>query len=233
MILSAENLSKSYRDGELIVRAANNISFEVKRKTKLALLGRSGSGKSTLMHLLAGMDRPTSGTVRLDSIDYSKLSRNEIADLRLRRIGMVYQSFQLLPGRTSFENIELPLILAGISPRIRRDQVSSALRDVRMEHRARHKPTQLSGGEQQRVAIARAIVHQPMILFADEPTGNLDVENSQIVIDLLKTINSRKEMTMVMITHDEDLAHQFADRIIRMESGAVISDSSRTECRSL
>lgn len=233
MILSAESLSKSYRDGESIVRAANNISFEVERKTKLALLGRSGSGKSTLMHLLAGMDRPTSGTVRLDSIDYSKLSRNEIADLRLRRIGMVYQSFQLLPGRTAFENIELPLILAGVSPRIRRDQVSSALRDVRMEHRARHKPTQLSGGEQQRVAIARAIVHQPTILFADEPTGNLDVENSQIVIDLLKAINSQKEMTMVMITHDENLAHQFADRIIRMESGAIISDSSRTECGSL
>ena len=197
-----------------------NVSFQVEDGETVAIVGPSGSGKTTLLGLLAGLDRPTSGTVRIDGTDLGALSEDERARLRREKIGFVFQSFQLIPTLTARENVEVPLELRGVSAGAR---AGDLLARVGLAGREHHYPTQLSGGEQQRVAIARAFIHQPSILFADEPTGNLDAATGGRVVELLMELNREQGTTLVLVTHDMELAGR-ARRVIRLSDGAVVSD---------
>ena len=197
-----------------------NVSFRVEPGETVAIVGPSGSGKTTLLGLLAGLDRPSSGTVRLDDVDLGALSEDARARLRRERIGFVFQSFQLIPTLTARENVEVPLELRGDPAGARAHDLLSRVGLAGREH---HYPAQLSGGEQQRVAIARAFIHQPSILFADEPTGNLDAATGARVIELLMELNRERGTTLVLVTHDMELAGR-ARRIIRLSDGRVVSD---------
>jgi putative ABC transport system ATP-binding protein len=219
-VLIVENLRKSYRSGAQQLAAVKNVSFSVADGETVAIVGPSGSGKTTLLGLLAGLDRPTSGIVSLDATDLGKLSEDERARLRREKIGFVFQSFQLIPTLTARENVEVPLELRGAATGNRAREL---LERVGLAGREHHYPTQLSGGEQQRVAIARAFIHQPSILFADEPTGNLDAATGARVIDLLMELNREQGTTLVLVTHDADLAAR-ARRVIRLADGVVVSD---------
>jgi putative ABC transport system ATP-binding protein len=219
-VLIVENLSKSYRSGGQQLAAVRNVSFRVDPGETVAIVGPSGSGKTTLLGLLAGLDAPTSGAVRLDGTELGALSEDERARLRRERIGFVFQSFQLIPTLTARENVEVPLELRGESAGDRADEL---LARVGLEGRGHHFPAQLSGGEQQRVAIARAFVHRPSILFADEPTGNLDAATGARVIELLTELNRELGTTLVLVTHDMELAAR-TRRVIRLADGVVVSD---------
>jgi putative ABC transport system ATP-binding protein len=219
-VLIVDDLSKSYRSGGQQLSAVTNVSFRVDAGETVAIVGPSGSGKTTLLGLLAGLDRPSGGTVRIDGTDLGALSEDERARLRRERIGFVFQSFQLIPTLTARENVEVPLQLRGEGSAGRADELLSR---VGLGGRGHHFPAQLSGGEQQRVAIARAFVHSPQILFADEPTGNLDAATGQRVIDLLMELNREVGTTLVLVTHDSDLAAR-ARRVIRLADGRVVSD---------
>jgi putative ABC transport system ATP-binding protein len=219
-VLIVEDLSKTYRSGEQQLAAVTNVTFRVEAGETVAIVGPSGSGKTTLLGLLAGLDRPSGGAVRLDGTDIGALSEDGRARLRRERIGFVFQSFQLIPTLTARENVEVPLQLRGERAGGRADEL---LERVGLGGRGHHFPTQLSGGEQQRVAIARAFVHGPQILFADEPTGNLDAATGQRVIDLLMELNRELGTTLVLVTHDLDLAAR-AGRVIRLADGRVVSD---------
>ena len=219
-MLIAEDLSKSYRSGGEQLAAVTNVSFQVDSGETVAIVGPSGSGKTTLLGLLAGLDRPSGGTVRIDGTDLGALPEDGRAKLRRERIGFVFQSFQLIPTLTARENVEVPLQLRGESSNGRADEL---LDRVGLGGRGHHFPSQLSGGEQQRVAIARAFVHRPSILFADEPTGNLDGATGQRVIELLMELNRELGTTLVLVTHDLELAGR-ARRIIRLADGRVVSD---------
>jgi putative ABC transport system ATP-binding protein len=218
-ILRCESLSKTYLSGGRAVTALDGITFDLEAGGFLALLGPSGSGKTTLLGLLAGLDRPTSGHVVLDGQDLGRLTEDERARLRREKIGFVFQSFHLIPTLTARENVEVPLELRGESGR----GAALALLDrVGLADRGHHYPAQLSGGEQQRVALARAFVHRPAVLFADEPTGNLDGANGAIVIGLMTELNRELGTTLVLVTHDQDLAGR-ARRIIRLSHGTRVS----------
>jgi putative ABC transport system ATP-binding protein len=219
-VLIVENLSKTYRSGGGQLAAVRNVSFRVDAGETVAIVGPSGSGKTTLLGLLAGLDRPSEGRVLLDGTDIGALSEDGRARLRRERIGFVFQSFQLIPTLTARENVEVPLQLRGASSSGRADEL---LGRVGLGGRGHHFPAQLSGGEQQRVAIARAFVHQPAVLFADEPTGNLDAATGQRVIDLLMELNRELGTTLVLVTHDADLAAR-ARRVIRLADGVVVAD---------
>jgi putative ABC transport system ATP-binding protein len=219
-VLIVENLSKQYRSGGQQLAAVKNVSFQVEPGETVAIVGPSGSGKTTLLGLLAGLDRPTSGTVRLDGTDMGALSEDARARLRRERIGFVFQSFQLIPTLTARENVEVPLELRGEGSGDRADDL---LARVGLGGRGHHFPSQLSGGEQQRVAIARAFVHRPSILFADEPTGNLDAATGGRIIELLTELNREIGTTLVLVTHDMDLAAR-TRRVIRLADGVVVSD---------
>ncbi|HEU4456156.1 MAG TPA: ABC transporter ATP-binding protein [Longimicrobium sp.] len=219
-MLIVENLSKQYRSGGQQLAAVRNVSFQVEPGETVAIVGPSGSGKTTLLGLLAGLDRPTSGTVRLDGTDMGVLSEDDRARLRRERIGFVFQSFQLIPTLTARENVEVPLELRGEGSGDRADDL---LARVGLGGRGHHFPAQLSGGEQQRVAIARAFVHRPSILFADEPTGNLDAATGGRIIELLTELNRELGTTLVLVTHDMDLAAR-TRRVIRLADGVVVSD---------
>jgi putative ABC transport system ATP-binding protein len=219
-VLIVENLSKQYRSGGQQLAAVRDVSFQVEPGETVAIVGPSGSGKTTLLGLLAGLDRPTSGTVRLDGTDMGSLSEDARARLRRERIGFVFQSFQLIPTLTARENVEVPLELRGEGSGDRADDL---LARVGLGGRGHHFPTQLSGGEQQRVAIARAFVHRPSILFADEPTGNLDAATGGRIIELLTELNREIGTTLVLVTHDMDLAAR-TRRVIRLADGVVVSD---------
>jgi len=212
--------------GESVIRAVDNVSVTVPTGEFLALLGSSGSGKSTLLNLIAGLDRPSSGSVMAHGQDLSKMSSLEVARYRRQTVGMVFQSFNLLPRMTLEENVELPLRLAEVDRSERSTRVREALQRVGLEKRIGHRPSELSGGEQQRTAIARALVNRPKILLADEPTGNLDSATGESILSLLREIQQNLGMTIVMVTHERILAERFADRLAVMGDGKLLSNGA-------
>ncbi|HHU19718.1 MAG TPA: ABC transporter ATP-binding protein [Bacilli bacterium] len=220
-ILKIENLSKIYGKGETAVKALDNVSFTVQKGEFVAIIGPSGSGKSTLLHLLGGVDRPTSGKVFIDNTDIYDLDETQLAIFRRRQIGLIYQFYNLIPVLTVEENITLPILLDG--QKVDQNHYSQVVDTLGLEERMGHLPNQLSGGQQQRVSIGRALINNPAIILADEPTGNLDSENSKEIIDLLKLFNKTYNQTLVMITHDERIALQ-ADRIITIKDGQIAKD---------
>jgi len=224
--IQLDRVSRHYAMGETSVRAVNELSLSVPKNEFLALLGSSGSGKSTLLNLIAGLDRPTSGSIVALGQNIASLSPLDLARYRCNTIGMIFQSFNLLPRMTLEENIELPLRLAEVDRAERPARVREALERVRLTHRLGHRPTELSGGEQQRVAIARALVNRPKILLADEPTGNLDSATGEAILTLLRELQSQLGMTIVMVTHERPLAEQFADRLAIMGDGKLLSTTS-------
>jgi len=215
---------KEWTAGPTPVRALRGVTLEVRHGERLVLLGKSGSGKSTLLHLLAGLDRPTSGRIEVEGQELTALSGAELARYRLETVGMVFQSFHLVPWRTAVDNVSLPLVFAGMPSSLRLEMAERALLAVGLGHRLHHRPGELSGGEQQRVAIARALVNRPQLLLADEPTGNLDSENAAAVIDLLGAHVQDTGATLVLVTHDDDLARRIADRVLRLRDGQLVSD---------
>lgn len=223
-MLSCEALHHEYRSGGNRLSVLKNITFQLDSGGFLAIVGPSGSGKTTLLGLLAGLDRPTSGRVTLDGIDLGSLDEDDRARFRRQRVGFVFQAFQLIPTLTARENVQVPLELAGADDAgLRADEL---LQRVGMTDRTHHYPSQLSGGEQQRVAVARAFSTRPRILFADEPTGNLDAANGAIVIDTMTALNAEHGTTLILVTHDLELAG-LATRTIRLADGAIVSDTRK------
>lgn len=218
-VLYAENLKKYYGSGESLVKALDGVSLKVERGEFVAIVGTSGSGKSTLLHMLGGLDRPTGGRVIVDDKDISRLKEDALCVFRRRKIGFVFQSYNLVPVLNVYENIVLPVELDG--GRADQNYVNQVIALLGLEQKLNNLPSQLSGGQQQRVAIARALSSRPAILLCDEPTGNLDSKTSQDVLSLLKVTGERLGQTMVMITHNEEIA-QLADRIIRIEDGRIV-----------
>jgi putative ABC transport system ATP-binding protein len=210
--------------GGTTIRAVDGVSINVPEGEFVALLGSSGSGKSSLLNLIAGLDSPTSGSVISAGKDLATLSREELARYRRHTVGMVFQSFNLVPRMSVLENVELPLRFAEIERRKRNDLSTRALEKVGLGARLRHRPVELSGGEQQRVAIARALVNEPKLLLADEPTGNLDSRTGIEVMELLKSLNQSLRMTLVLVTHEQALAEKYVDRLISLADGKVVSD---------
>ena len=222
--IRAERVSRHYQMGSALIRAVDEVTLEAGAGEFLALLGTSGSGKSTLLNLMAGLDRPTSGAIMAQERNLSELSSIELARYRSLTVGMVFQSFNLLPRMTLEENVELPLRLAEVERGERAGRVREALERVGLGARASHRPSELSGGEQQRAALARALVNRPTILFADEPTGNLDSATGETIMQLLKEIQRTLGMTIVMVTHERALADRFANRIASLADGKLVSD---------
>lgn len=224
VLIETHDLARHYRVGPATVRALDGVSLQVARGELLAILGVSGSGKSTLLHLLGGLDTPTSGSVTVDGRHLGQLNAKGRAIYRRSSVGFVFQSFYLVPGLTAQQNVAIALTFQGVFGHRRRELAREAICRVGLENRAHHRPSQLSGGEQQRVALARAIVHRPPLLLADEPTGNLDRQGAQHVMDLVREIHQETSTTVIIVTHNEDMARQAADRIIRLTDGVVASD---------
>ena len=222
--IRTEQVSRHYVMGTALIRAVDDVTFEVRAREFLALQGSSGSGKSTLLNLMAGLDRPTSGAIFAQGRNLAEMSSLELARYRSRTVGMVFQAFNLLPRMTLEENVELPLRLAEVERGERAARVREALERVHLEQRLTHRPSELSGGEQQRAALARALVNRPTILFADEPTGNLDSATGEKIMHLLREINQSLGMTIVLVTHERALAKRFADRIAIVADGKLASD---------
>ncbi len=221
-ILEAQNVTREYQMKAETVRALADVSVSIERGEFVAVLGSSGSGKSTLLNLFGGLDRPTSGEIRFDGESLEPLSSQEMSRYRLRRVGMIFQSFNLIPTMTARENVSLALAFAGLSRSERRRRSLELLDRVGLSERANHLPSELSGGEQQRVSIARAIANEPQVLLADEPTGNLDSHRAAEVIGALDEMRLRDGKTIVLVTHDHELADKFATRVIRLKDGRVI-----------
>ena len=219
-VVMIRNLSKIYQQGEINVTALNNISLDIRLGEFLALMGPSGSGKSTLLHIIAGIDRPTNGQCIVQGIDVTRLNESELADWRNQNVGFVFQTFNLIPVLTAFENVELPLLLTRLASRERRKRVLTALELVGLADRARHLPKQLSGGQEQRAAIARALVTDPSLVVADEPTGNLDSQSAQDVLTILQALSRSAGKTVIMVTHDPKAA-AFGSRSIHLEKGEL------------
>jgi ABC-type lipoprotein export system ATPase subunit len=223
-ILEANNVTREYRMKAETVCALSEITVKIDRGEFVAILGTSGCGKSTLLNLFGGLDRPTAGEILFDGRSLAPLSAWEMSRYRLRRVGMIFQSFNLVPTMTARENVSLALAFAGLSKGERRKRTGELLERVGLSHRGDHRPSELSGGEQQRVAIARAIANEPQVLLADEPTGNLDSNRAAEVITLLDDMRKRDDKTIVMVTHDRELASRYATRIIRLKDGKVVED---------
>jgi putative ABC transport system ATP-binding protein len=224
----AEGVSRHYQMGSALIRAVEDVTLSVRAGEFLALLGSSGSGKSTLLNLMAGLDRPTSGTIFAQDRNLSEMNSLELARYRSRTVGMVFQSFNLLPRMTLEENVELPLRLAEVDRAERAKRVQEALEHVHLEKRLAHRPSELSGGEQQRAALARALVNRPAILFADEPTGNLDTVTGETILLLLQEIQQTLGMTIVLVTHERPLAERFAGRIVTLADGKLVSNGAKS-----
>ncbi len=223
-ILEAHNVTREYRMKAETVRALAGVSVAIERGEFVAVIGSSGSGKSTLLNLFGGLDRPTSGEILFDGESLAPLTSREMSRYRLRRVGMIFQTFNLIPTMTARENVSLALAFAGLSGSERRKRALELLDRVGLLQRASHLPSELSGGEQQRVAIARAIANQPQALLADEPTGNLDSHRAAEVIGVLDEMRKRDGKTVVLVTHDHELANKFATRVIRLKDGRVIEN---------
>ncbi len=226
-IIRLEAICKNYKVGLEVVRALRGINLTINKNEYVALMGPSGSGKSTLMNVLGCLDTPTSGRYFLNNNDVSKLSDNELADIRNKEIGFVFQTFNLLPRSTALDNVALPLVYAGRTRNERRERALEVLDQVGLSDRTHHKPNELSGGQRQRVAMARALVNNPSIILADEPTGNLDTKTSIEIMGLLQDIHDAGN-TIILVTHEEDIA-KHAHRIIRLRDGLVESDEKNTE----
>ncbi|MEM0096124.1 MAG: ABC transporter ATP-binding protein [Candidatus Bathyarchaeia archaeon] len=220
VILDVCEVKKSYRIGKVTVQALRGVSFCVEEGEFLAVLGPSGSGKSTLLHLIGCLDRPDEGEIIIEGRNVLKLSDDELADLRLKKIGFVFQFFNLLPRLTAFENVKLPLVLAGASEKESYEKAKELLELVGLGERLNHRPSELSGGEQQRVAIARALVNNPKLVLADEPTGNLDTKSGWEIVNLMRRLNEEMKQTFIVVTHDPQIA-EVADRIIYLRDGLI------------
>ena len=220
-ILKVENLCKTYGSGENEVHALDNVSFSVTKGEFIAIIGPSGSGKSTLLHILGGVDKPTSGKVYMDGNDVYAQNDEQLAIFRRRQVGLIYQFYNLIPVLDVTENITLPVLMDG--QQINNNRLNELLDILKLKGRENHLPNQLSGGQQQRVSIGRALMNAPAIVLADEPTGNLDSKNSQEIVELLKLSNQKYDQTLIIITHDENIALQ-ADRIIAIEDGRITRD---------
>ena len=221
-LIEVKNLVKVYRDGNTYFKALNGVSFSIQKGESVAIIGKSGSGKSTLMHLLAALDKPNEGEILINGQNIAKMKKRELNKLRNQTFGFVFQQFFMNPKDTVLQNVILPLKIAGVSSRKRKEIALKALESVELTDKAKNKASNLSGGQKQRVCVARAIVNSPKIIFADEPTGNLDSKTSAKVEDLLFGLNRKKGITLVIVTHDEALA-QKCDRQIRIQDGQIIS----------
>jgi ABC-type lipoprotein export system ATPase subunit len=224
--IRTEKLCRHYRMGETLIRAVDGVSLDVRAGDFVALLGSSGSGKSSVLNLIAGLDRPTSGSVVVQEKDLARLSREELAKYRLHVVGMVFQSFNLIASMTLSENVELPLRFAEVDRGKREGLAQEALERVGLKARLNHRPSELSGGEQQRAALARALINRPQLLLADEPTGNLDSHTGTEIMDLLREFNEKLGMTVIMVTHERALAERYARRMIFLADGKLIDDRS-------
>lgn len=228
-IIETRNISKRYIMGEEVIEALKSVTISVNKGEYVAFMGPSGSGKSTLMNIIGCLDTPTNGTYILNNKDVSDMSEDELAEIRNKEIGFVFQTFNLLPRLSSLENVALPLIYAGYNKTDRTEKAMEALRSVGLGERSKHKPNELSGGQRQRVAVARALVNTPSILLADEPTGNLDTKTSYEIMELFEELHN-KGNTIIMVTHEEDIA-RYAHRIVRLRDGLVESDVLNAEIR--
>ena len=222
MIIRVENLTKVYDTGAIQVEALSNVNLSIEEEEYVAIMGASGSGKSTLMNILGCLDRLTDGKYILDNVDVKTLSDDELAIIRNKKIGFVFQAFNLLPRLSALGNVELPMVYAGLTKSERLQKAKSALRKVGLEDRMHHRPNELSGGQKQRVAIARALVNDPAIILADEPTGNLDTKSSEEIMDIFEDLNN-EGVTIVMVTHERDIA-QHTKRAVEFRDGEIISD---------
>src|SRR6516162_4225064 len=221
------NVRRHYPMGKSLIRAVDGVSLTVESGDFVALLGQSGSGKSTLLNLLAGLDRPTSGSVVVQGRDLAKLSSEELARYRRNVVGMVFQSFHLISSMTITENVELPMRFAEVDRELRAQRVRESLERVGLSHRLEHRPSELSGGEQQRVSLARALANGPSLLLADEPTGNLDSHTGEDILGLIRDLSLSLGMTVVMVTHERALAERFAQRLIFLADGKLVSEEVR------
>jgi putative ABC transport system ATP-binding protein len=229
-IIRLQGVEKRYVNGDVVTPALNGVTLDIQAGEYVALMGPSGSGKSTLMHIMGFLDHPTSGTYIFDGQDVSAFEEDKLAQMRRDRVGFVFQAFNLLPKTSVIENVSLPMVYSGVWGKERMERAMQAITEVGLTHRVNHLSSQLSGGEKQRVAIARAIVNNPAVIFADEPTGNLDTKSGTDVLNLLADMNARGR-TIVMVTHETEAA-EYAKRIVRMRDGAIISDDSKHARRS-
>jgi putative ABC transport system ATP-binding protein len=220
-ILRTENLTKTYGMGDTKVTALNNLNLKINKGEFVSIIGASGSGKSTLLHMLGGVDQPTKGKIYIDDTDISSMDETKLALFRRRKVGLIYQFFNLIPTLTVEKNILLPMLLDGRKPK--REEFDKIVKMLGLNERLNHLPNQLSGGQQQRVAIARSLIYRPSIVLADEPTGNLDRKNSESILEMLKISNKEYNQTILIITHDEKIALS-ADRMIRIDDGKIVSD---------
>lgn len=221
-ILNISGLTRIYQKGKVTIPALRDVSFEVPHGAYLSIVGKSGSGKSTLLNLVGGLDRPTSGNIEFNGQELGKMNRYQLALHRRFSVGMIFQSFNLIPNLTALDNIVLPLIFAGVPRRKRKDRAKDLLGQVGLGGRIDHFPSELSGGEAQRVAIARALANEPKIILADEPTGNLDSSTSAEIVEVLVSLNKVKELTILMVTHDRETADAVSQRIITLKDGGII-----------
>ncbi len=222
-LIEVHEISKVYSLGDIAVHALSSVSLSMEKGEFIAIMGQSGSGKSTFMNILGCLDKPSSGQYLLEGIDVGRLDRDELADIRNRKIGFVFQGFNLLRRTSALENVELPMLYSGVPAKDRRQRASEALKVVGLAGRENHYTNQLSGGQQQRVAIARAIVNEAPIIFADEPTGNLDTKTSVEIMELFVKLNAESKITVILVTHEPDIA-AFSKRVIKFLDGRVISD---------
>jgi len=226
--IRVEQLCRHYRMGDTLIRAVDGVNLEVRAGEFVALLGSSGSGKSSVLNLIAGLDRPTSGSVIVHKRDLAQLSREELAHYRLRTVGMVFQSFNLIASMTLAENVELPMRFAEVDRRERASLAREALARVGLQARMNHRPSELSGGEQQRAALARALINRPQLLLADEPTGNLDSHTGTEIMNMVREFNQQLGMTVVMVTHERALAERYAQRLIFLADGKLVGNESNS-----
>ena len=228
MILRVHKLCKSYYRGKLEIPALRNVSLDISEGEFVSIIGKSGSGKSTLLNLIGGLDTSSSGNIFFRDQDLSTMNRTELAKHRRFSVGMIFQSFNLIPSRTALENISLALTFGGVPRRQRKARAEEVIRSVGLGHRMDHKPTELSGGEAQRIAIARALANNPAMVLADEPTGNLDSVTSFEIIDLLQELNQKKGISILMITHDQETASKISNKVIRLVDGSIVNEQEKT-----
>lgn len=222
LIIITKGLSKIYEKGKIKVPALQNVTFNVSSGQYVGIVGKSGSGKSTLLNLIGGLDRPTNGRIIFNDRDLTEINRYELALHRRFSVGMIFQSFNLVPSLSALDNVILPLIFSGTSRKKRKTRGLEILEQVDLVHRSNHYPSELSGGEAQRVAIARALINEPDVILADEPTGNLDSQTSEEIINLLVELNTNKGLTVLMVTHDQETAGRISDKVLRLKDGMII-----------